>query len=161
MGSDVKTCTKCGEVKPPDSFHKNAASADGLMPRCKACIAAYGRAYRTRNAEKLAVKRADYLVRNAEANRARAREWARDHPDLAQARNRRWAAANQEKVAQIRRAQSKRQVKELSDRYVRAALADQGFRSPPPEIIDLKREQLRLRRLAKKLHAAADPKDNK
>lgn len=32
-----KTCTKCGETKPAESFGKKAASKDGLSPHCRAC----------------------------------------------------------------------------------------------------------------------------
>lgn len=33
----MKTCTKCGEVKPLAEFHVRRASRDGLAPKCKPC----------------------------------------------------------------------------------------------------------------------------
>ena len=33
----VKVCTKCGETKPLQSFHKNSQQKSGLSPSCKSC----------------------------------------------------------------------------------------------------------------------------
>lgn len=45
-----KRCSRCGEVKPLDDFHRRRSSRDGRQPYCKACIAAR---YRQRKAEGL------------------------------------------------------------------------------------------------------------
>jgi HNH endonuclease len=37
----LKRCTKCGDEKPLEQFHKRAASLDGLRPICKTCVKAY------------------------------------------------------------------------------------------------------------------------
>lgn len=37
---EVKTCTKCGEAKPLDSFYAQRAAKDGLSPHCRTCCAA-------------------------------------------------------------------------------------------------------------------------
>lgn len=34
----TKQCTKCGEQKPFDAFHKNKKNKDGLRSRCKSCV---------------------------------------------------------------------------------------------------------------------------
>jgi NAD-dependent SIR2 family protein deacetylase len=34
---ETKTCTKCGETKPLDEFHKNPKTRDGRQPHCKSC----------------------------------------------------------------------------------------------------------------------------
>ena len=39
--TETKKCTKCGEVKPLDAFHRDKARKDGHGYWCKACIAAY------------------------------------------------------------------------------------------------------------------------
>lgn len=44
----MKTCTKCGEVKPLDEFHRNKASRDGRVTRCKSCVKAYQAEWRER-----------------------------------------------------------------------------------------------------------------
>lgn len=37
----LKCCTKCGEDKPLDQFHKDKSRRDGYRDRCKDCIRAY------------------------------------------------------------------------------------------------------------------------
>lgn len=34
----MKTCTKCGEIKPLTDYHNNPAAKDGKRPDCKACV---------------------------------------------------------------------------------------------------------------------------
>lgn len=66
----TKICTKCGECKEMPEFHKNRASRDGFMARCKVCINTAQKAYR-RTAE-YKTKRAAYRrsVGSREADRA-------------------------------------------------------------------------------------------
>lgn len=35
--SDLKTCTRCGEHKPPSDYYKHSQTRDRLAPHCKAC----------------------------------------------------------------------------------------------------------------------------
>src|SRR5579864_2456523 len=35
-----KACTKCGEVKPLDQFHRRSSARDGRQPYCAACATA-------------------------------------------------------------------------------------------------------------------------
>lgn len=36
----MKACTKCGDTKPLDQFHKNKLAVDGKRCACKKCISA-------------------------------------------------------------------------------------------------------------------------
>lgn len=49
----TKTCTKCGETKPMDDFHRQSAAPSGRAAECRVCNAARSRAYRARNLERL------------------------------------------------------------------------------------------------------------
>ncbi len=40
-----KICSKCGEWKKLDEFHKNKKSKDGRLGRCKKCISEYRKTY--------------------------------------------------------------------------------------------------------------------
>lgn len=42
----TKTCTKCGEVKPLDGFHRDSKKQDGRFSHCKECVSAQHRARR-------------------------------------------------------------------------------------------------------------------
>jgi 5-methylcytosine-specific restriction endonuclease McrA len=48
-----KQCSKCGETKPRTDFNRHPGCADGLRPECRACLAAFNRAYRERNRERI------------------------------------------------------------------------------------------------------------
>lgn len=66
----TKRCTKCGETKPRDQFHKDKSRVDCLTPQCKSCIAKTTKAWREANkGPKAKMNRAWY-----EANRDRATE---------------------------------------------------------------------------------------
>ena len=68
---DSKTCTKCGETKPLDLFHKNSRAKDGKRPDCKLCVNARNAAWELAN-------RADYLAANREQISARAAAYYRN-----------------------------------------------------------------------------------
>jgi len=45
----MKTCTKCGETKPIEDYHRNKKSLDGHLTFCKACRQVQGCKDRARN----------------------------------------------------------------------------------------------------------------
>ncbi|AKC03077.1 endonuclease VII [Gordonia phage Gsput1] len=65
-------CTRCGQTKPRDEFHRSSASADGLLARCKACraevhqqrapkVREYRRRHRSEHGERLRTESAQYF----------------------------------------------------------------------------------------------------
>ena len=60
-----KTCTKCGETKPLDDFHRDKTGAGGRYPHCKECVREYKRRYHEENRD----KRLEYNRRYHEENR--------------------------------------------------------------------------------------------
>jgi len=54
----MKKCSRCGEHKTEDSFHKNKNSKDGLTSRCKECAKAASRAWNADNREQVAERNA-------------------------------------------------------------------------------------------------------
>jgi len=81
----MKRCTKCGEWKEFDEYHKDGNFSSGLRARCKACIAEYYRKYREANKEKCA----EYQMKYREANKERIAE-----------SHRKYREANKEKYAE-------------------------------------------------------------
>ena len=53
----MKTCKKCGELKPINEFHNRKLSKDGKVADCKSCAIARACAWQKSNAE----KRNDYI----------------------------------------------------------------------------------------------------
>ena len=66
-----KKCTKCGESRAVESFHRRSSSGDGLATWCKSCCKEYSKAYRAENTE----KEMAYLDENSERIKARNAEY--------------------------------------------------------------------------------------
>lgn len=91
--SRVRSCTKCGEIKPFSEFQKRKSRPSGLSSHCKACRGAANKEYVRSNAERIRELRAEYCVRQAdkikayqaqyrEANRERLREYFSEYSKL-------------------------------------------------------------------------------
>ena len=111
----AKKCTKCGETKPLELFHKQPQCKDGRRPDCKACFyvagkarlkpgqhAEYTRKYRERNPNKdreyyeankarIVEQQMQYAKRNWTKTLAKLRAWRKANPEKVQVwvRNRR------------------------------------------------------------------------
>jgi hypothetical protein len=81
----VKKCSRCGEEKPLDEFHKLARSRDGLRCECKTCKAAR-------------------YQKNREAILAQRAAWRAAHPEKIAARDAAYREAHPEKIAAYRAA---------------------------------------------------------
>ena len=79
-----KRCTKCGEVKPLEAFHRQSGSRDGRRPECKVC-----------NLARQAAARAV----DPEANRRRVREWQAANPEKLRAKSERFAELGKKRVS--------------------------------------------------------------
>lgn len=119
----MKTCPKCGEEKPLDSFGNDRKTKDGLRIHCKLCNSAYARQWHW-----------DNLERSREA----AREWGRKNKDRANARSaahylankeryrdlsKKWSSENREKSLKIKRrwtAKNIEKVKAKDERWKKA-----------------------------------------
>lgn len=100
----MKTCTKCGETKPLDSFHRHPRSRDGRKPRCKACRVA---------------ESSDNYAKNGNRIRNAARHWQKDNPGAVAEKSRRYRASV--KGRRTRQAWNERTDKRAKDRAIYAA----------------------------------------
>lgn len=131
-----KACVACKAVKPLFDFCSQPDRIDGKRSRCKACEQPWRKA--------MASER--YRVKKDEL-RAKAREWEKAN-----------RTRTNERVRQARRLERQ----ELADSYVKRLLSDRSeVIKPallPPALVDLKREQLLLARLAKQMQQALTEK---
>lgn len=74
-----KTCTKCGEEKSLDCFHKDKKSNDGLCYHCKDCVAKKTKEYRERNKTKIQRKKKIYRQKNREKILKRDRKYYQEN----------------------------------------------------------------------------------
>lgn len=81
----MKKCTKCGEEKPLEMFHKNKNYKGGHNHRCKDCYRAY-------------------CAMNRESIRQTKKAWQEANPEKKQAANRRWYESNAEEARENQRA---------------------------------------------------------
>lgn len=132
----VKQCRECGATKTIDRFHSSKANKDGRRTMCIQCMSAANKRWRHANPERVRKMAREWRAKNIEKERAR------------------WKPMQKDK----RRQNSKRQRDNLCSHYIRSRLVA-GTKITraqlKPELIEMKREELRLRRLAKTLRQAS------
>ena len=83
---ESKRCTKCGETKPLDEYHRDKRSKDGRVPRCKACVKAcaaeYWAEYYSRNRDHIRERNAEWYSRNRDAALAYRAEHYQANPHI-------------------------------------------------------------------------------
>lgn len=70
----MKTCSKCGEVKPLEDFQKRRKSKDGHFGWCKLCKRAYDNAHYKANPH-----RRGYIRSNSNKRIESVRKWVREY----------------------------------------------------------------------------------
>ncbi len=176
----MKKCSRCLVTRPLDSFVKDRGASDGRFRWCKSCSKEHRAKYYADNrdsiAYKVAAKRKADPVRfkeRAHAQYQKAKAGNRINRDAANERNRRYMASesarSKKKEAAIRRredrpekymeqwlARNRRVAEELGDTYVaRLMVRTTGASSVlPKRLIEAKREQVMLHRLAKRMDRA-------
>lgn len=71
----MKTCSKCRESKPYDSFSRHRGTRDGLQPMCKECAAQFLREHRAKNPEYWREYDRKYRAKHREKIQAQRRAW--------------------------------------------------------------------------------------
>jgi len=142
------TCPTHG-LQPLDCYIKAGKRANGeVRYRCKKCMKEAHRKHYVQNKEAVREKQKEYRAKNIEKIRQGKREWAKKHREREKLRKRiAWEVHREKKLS---RDQIGRET--LSDWYVRSLLAKRSplkFTDFPDEVVELKREILKLKRLNK------------
>lgn len=95
-----KTCSKCGDTKPLDEFHRNKSRRDGLNHWCKPCNRGHVRRYAQDNRDTISAKRKAEYAADPERGRQRVREYTKRAPEAVSASKRRYYAKNCERLKQ-------------------------------------------------------------
>ena len=88
-----KKCSKCGEVKPLESYHNSICTKDGRYAMCKPCVLAKNNAWRNANKGKVAECKRQYMMRNRDAIREHRKAYMAAHKVEAAEYRRRWNLA--------------------------------------------------------------------
>lgn len=94
----MKTCNTCGETKPLTSFHKKAASPDGLQRTCKTCVKKANAVWYAKNSDRVKANVAEWQRRNPAARKAHGAAWRAAHAESKKAYDDGWRHRNPEKV---------------------------------------------------------------
>lgn len=97
MESELKKCSKCGEVKARTEFHKNSQRKDGTSSQCKCCVRLYHSKYRKANPDKVKAKSAKYYRANTEKEKARCAKYRKENAEKERERHAKYRNANLEK----------------------------------------------------------------
>ena len=144
MVPETKVCSKCGIEKDIGLYSARKDSADGKRKQCKTChsldVTTWHKAHR----------RNPRVLVSIDQRKKRQKEWRKENSERLHAKAKQWAEANKAKVLETQRRASE----SLSDRYVRNVIAGQDrglYQSITKELIALKREQIQLARLTRKI----------
>ena len=156
MSAETKKCTKCGEVKQAEEFMRNG---DGRRSICRKCQSLVSAAFYAKNANNEKARYSKYHEANAEKinERRRARRNAdAEHTRIAAAKyrasrreaDRVRAVLYRKKNPESIKATNHKTVANLSSSYI-ADLLNIPVSECPDILIEAKREQVQIKRLAK------------
>lgn len=146
-----KRCSRCGTVKSLDEFYKNKAAPDGHQWHCKVCMRRCADEWAVKHREHVNALSRERARKNPGKKAAACRRWEQANPDKVRKKKREWNARNRAQ----RNAYDRQASAELRDFYVARQLGS-TVTAAPPALIELKREQLTVRRLARQLRKAKD-----
>ena len=92
----MKTCTKCGETKPLDDFHRDRSCADGRRSQCRECSVKDRRRYHEENRDKVLERKRRYHEENRDKEWERNRRWREENRDKNLERKRRYLEENRD-----------------------------------------------------------------
>ncbi len=127
---DIRKCNKCHIEKPLTDFYARKDVLNGRKGHCKSCDHKLSIACTAKRAATDSEYRAMKVRRTA--------EWRKKNPEKARINSRKGSAKYQDKCTEL-----------MNDVYVKHSLATwrQSFGGPvPPQIIELQRERLKIKR---------------
>lgn len=136
MTCEIKTCSKCGKVKPAADFYT------GLI--CRACVKKRAIEWKKANPEKVRESAARWASseKGRAINRAGAAKFYKENP---------YAHSKYAARPEVYRAKNKLAAERLTDCYV-ANLMEMSVRDAPKELLQAKREQMQITRLLRELN---------
>ena len=140
----MKKCNKCKEEKTASEFYKSKEGKYGVTSTCKKCHCVATRIWQKNNPEKVIKSQRLYDKKNLEKNSKRMSIWRENNYERNIQNARQWTKNNPDKIKQY----SKKQAVNLSDSMVRSIIRI-NKEDCPPELIEVKRLQLKIKRLCK------------
>lgn len=99
----MKTCAKCGEMKPKDSFSPAPKGKEGLHSRCRVCRSTANSEWNKRNADSVKPRMRSWRKENAEKVKEYQRTYSNINKERIVEKAQQWAKAHPEQIQAIRR----------------------------------------------------------
>lgn len=103
-----KECTKCGQFKAFELFHRKKGATDGRKSRCAACQNAASAIWHTLNRDRHLAMNREWYGKNHQAATERSKKWRQDNPEWHQKYLKTWLEANAERVRHASRIRLRR-----------------------------------------------------
>ena len=143
-----KTCTCCAIEKRRDLFSVDKSRPKKIPSKCKSCANDYSKNYYKENTNKCKSSVRSWNAQNPEKKALLNKDWAtRNKSDISERSKRWWNFEGGREKGKIT---YQKQVSLVSDGYA-AGLMNLHVKDCPPELIELKREQLTIKRLSRQI----------
>lgn len=93
----LKRCSKCGELKPLDGFHRDKNAKDGAAWHCKACVCKRVAEWSQTNPERKRESDKRYRENNREARLQQKRDYYQNNKERHRETGERWRENNRER----------------------------------------------------------------
>ena len=100
----LKQCSRCGQTKKLEEFHKRAASIDGLCSSCKVCRSSELSSYYQKKRESIRERHFDYYYKNTEKILDQKKGYNERNRERRKARDKEYLAKNKEIIRVKKRA---------------------------------------------------------
>ena len=151
----TKKCSKCNTEKDINLFQKKSHNKDGYNGKCKECL----KKYRIDNIEKYKISNKKWTIKNKKRLSEYRKEYAKKNKYKIKLQKqkynkesyevrRSYVHRNRKKIRDYNNHLYKKDMKFISDRYIKRGLVNQGFsrKEITKEIIEIKRLQIQIYR---------------
>lgn len=143
-----KTCTCCAIEKRRDLFSVDKARPKKIPSKCKSCAKDYSKNYYKENTDKCKSSIRKWMDANPERLVEIRKDWVSKNKDhVLKYRKYRWTL---DPVKEREKEALKKRIESISDGYTSRLLCI-PLKDCPPELIELKREQITIKRLSRQI----------
>jgi hypothetical protein len=147
---ETKICTKCGEEKQLNDFHKKSRSKDGFTSQCKTCRCKYTLDYSSNNKDKKRISDSNYYKNNKVKVNQYKLNWYHENKDRLRdsVLNRQRKSYHENK--DLHKMRYNQAIESVNDWYVELILTRViDVSSSTLELIEAKRQIIKINRLLK------------
>lgn len=123
----IKLCSKCGESKSPNEFHKRKDSPDGLRKECKICMNKKSLNYYNENKTSLTLYKRNYYSENLEKVKKSQKKYYNKNKDKFKQKCKNYYIANIDSIKETNRKYYKHNSNRICERMRKYNKTDEGI----------------------------------